>query len=388
MNFNLRHLRVFLAVVRTSSITRAADECGLSQPAATQAINKLEREMGSPLFERTAQSVLANQNGRMLAQRVERALDIFESGCMSVAPRLRVTATSAQLRCFVAVAESGSFTLAARRLAVAQPTVHRAVARIEAESSRPLLERTSTGIIATRAGLSLARATHLTFAELQQARMEMAALCGSQAGRIVVGAMPLSRAHVLPHAVAAFRKEWPRIELFIKDGPYGELIQGLLRGEIDFLIGALREPQPIADIEQVPLFEDTLVVVARHGHALADEGKVITIDELRAYPWAVAAAGTPTYIHFEGLFTQDGGVLPQSVVETGSLVFISELLLASDHLACVSKLMVQREIAAGRLVRIAMELQGSNRRIGMTTRKGWVPTQTQRDLIACIKEYK
>ena len=383
MDFNLRHLRLFLAVVRTGSITRAADECSLSQPAATQAIGKLERDMGSVLFERSSQGVFASQTGKLLARRVERAIAIFEDGCSIVAPRLRLTATSSQLRAFVAVAENGNFTLAARRLGIAQPTVHRAVTQVEAEATRPLLERTSTGIIATRAGQALARATHLTIAELQQAKMELAALAGSEAGRIVVGAMPLSRLHILPRAVATFRKRWPRIELFIKDGPYDELILGLRRGEIDFLIGALRDPQPIQDLEQIALFEDTLAIVARKDHPLASR-KNLRVDDLRNWPWAVAANGTPTFTHFTRLFCADGGKLPESIVETGSLVFIGELLCASDHLACVSSLMVQREVAADRLVRLDIDLRGTNRAIGMTLRKGWEPTGTQRDLIACI----
>lgn len=52
---NLRHLRVFLAVAKTGSITRAAEMSFVSQPAVTQAISKLETEAGEPLFHRTPQ---------------------------------------------------------------------------------------------------------------------------------------------------------------------------------------------------------------------------------------------------------------------------------------------------------------------------------------------
>lgn len=45
------------------------------------------------------------------------------------------------------------------------------------------------------------------------------------------------------------------------EGPYHDLLAGLRRGDIDFLIGALRYPSPIDDIEQQTLFDDTLVLL-------------------------------------------------------------------------------------------------------------------------------
>ena len=67
MKWNLRHLRVFLAVTRHSSVSRAAGECNLSQPAVTQAIAKLERGLGQPLFHHQAQGLFATPAGEQLA---------------------------------------------------------------------------------------------------------------------------------------------------------------------------------------------------------------------------------------------------------------------------------------------------------------------------------
>ena len=384
MDHNLRHLRVLLAVASQGSISKAAHECGLSQPAVTQAINKLEEILSVALFERTPQGVFATPTGKALVRRVERALQLVDAAFLSVAPRLQLTATASQLRAFIAVSETGNFTLAARKLGIAQPTVHRAVSQMEKDALRPLLERTSLGILPTRAGQALARSAHLMFAELEQARMELAEALGKETGRIVIGAMPLSRIYLLPKTVARFRERWPRLQLRILDGPYGELIAGLRRGEVDFLIGALRHPPPIGDIEQLPLFEDSLTIVARAGHPLAGRSG-ITVDQLRQYPWAVAAAGTPTRAHFDRLFTEGGGTLPESIVESASLVFVRELLTLSDHLACVSSLQAGCEMASGQIVRIDFPLSGTSRPIGITTRKGWQPTATQQGLIDLLR---
>lgn len=386
MEFNLRHLRVFLSASRNSSITKAAEECRLSQPAVTQAINKLEDLLETALFQRSAHGVFVSQVGKVFGRRVERALGLIDASFLATAPRLQVTATAAQLRAFVAVCDCANFTLAARRLGIAQPTVHRAVSQLEKEALKPLLERTSSGIVPSRSGQSLARAADLMFAELAQAAMEMSELKGRESGRIVIGAMPLSRAYILPLVVAAFRKDWPRIELQVLDGPYDELIRELRRGAVDFLVGALRNPLPIEDIEQSALFNDSLTVMARKDHPLAGRRGLI-VDDLRSWPWVVAARGTPTRGHFDRLFKENGGQLPESVVESGSMIFARELLALSDHLACVSSLQAGREIAAGRIVALPFRLPDTSRPIGITTRTGWEPTASQKALLALLHRY-
>lgn len=386
MEFNLRHLRVFLSAARHSSITRAAEDCRLSQPAVTQAINKLENLLETDLFQRSAHGVFISGIGKVFARRIERALGLIDASFQVTAPRLQVTATAAQLRAFVAVCDCANFTLAARRLGIAQPTVHRAVSQLEKEALKPLLERTSTGIMPSRAGQGLARAADLMFAELAQAAMEIAELKGQESGRIVIGALPLSRAYILPSVVAGFRRTWPRIELQILDGPYDELVRELRRGAVDFLVGALRNPLPIEDLEQSALFNDSLTVMARKDHPLTSR-RGLAVSDLRAFPWVVAARGTPTRRHFDRLFTEGGGSLPESVVESGSMIFARELLTLSDHLACVSSLQAEQEIAAGRIVALPYRLPDTSRPIGITTRTGWHPTASQQALLALLHQH-
>ena len=382
MKSNLRHLRVFAAVVETGSITRAAERALVSQPAVTQAVAKLESLLGQPLLLRTSQAVFANPAGKILASRIKRAFAILDPALAELSPRLVLTATAAQLQALIATREAESFTLAARRMGLAQPTVHRAVSQLEQEAARPLFERMAHGMIATRPAQALAQAARLAFAELSQAEADLAELSGREVGRIVVGAMPLSRSYLLPRSIAAFRQTRATLPIKALDGPYDDLMAGLRRGEVDFLIGALRDPAPVGDIVQERLFDDGLLFVARKDHPVFALPQT-TLADLFAYPIVVATEGTPTRRAFDGLSALHGP--PPSLVETGSMILMRELLRLSDHLGCISQLQIEAEIGLGALVPVPVDLAGTRRPIGLTFRADWLPTRAQADFLADLR---
>ncbi len=383
MKSNLRHLRVFIAVCETGSISGAAALCNVSQPAVTQVIGKLERVAGQPLFLRRPRGMFMTAAGQALAGRVARAFAYLDRALGDLNPRLRLTATAAQLQALIAMREAENFTLAARRLGLAQPTVHRAVTQLVQEAGRPLFERTSYGMIATRPAHALAQAARLAFAELEQAEADLADMLGREVGRIVVGAMPLSRSHILPRTIARFRARRPTLPVKALDGPYEDLMAGLRRGEVDFLVGALRDPAPIGDIEQERLFDDVLVMVARPDHPLARED-ALALDDLARFPFVVSTEGTPTRRAFDRLFER-AGCRPQSLIETGSMILMRELLRISDHIGCISRLQVEAELALGAMIVLPFAMEDTARPIGLTLRSGWVPTAAQREFLDALR---
>lgn len=385
LRFNLRHLRVLLAVVDTCSVTRAAELCHVSQPAVTQALAKIEAAAGEPLFVRRPQGLFANAVCDVLVRRVRRAFGYLDPAFEEVAPRLKVTATLSQLEALVAVRERENYTLAARRMGVSQPTVHRAVSQLEREAGRPLFERTAHGTMATRAAQVLAQATRLAFAELAQAEADLAEGRSEEAGRLVIGSMPLARSHILPVAIARFRRERPRLPIKVVEGGYPELLAGLRRGEIDFLIGALRDPAPIGDVEQTVLFHDTVVIVAGNGHPLVGRTD-ISVEELAAFPWVVAMAGAPIRRHFDALFEKSAAGPPRSIVESGSLILMRELVSLSDHLGFISGGQARAEIDRQLVKALDFDLAHTRRPIGLTRRAGWLPTAAQSAFLALLAD--
>lgn len=363
---NLRHLASLAAITRLGSLSAAAQAISLTQPALTQGLAKLERQFGEPLFERLPSGMSPTAATQMLVPRIEVAFAHIAS------PRV----TMAQMRALIALADAGSYPWASAATGLSQPTLHRAVGDLSIGLSRVLVERRGKGIAFTDAGRRTVRAFRLARAEIVAGLSEVAALRGYETGRITVGAMPLSRARLLPAALTTFHRARPDVEIRIVEGSHAELIEPLRDGEIDLLIGALRDPSPGEDVVQLPLFEDQPVVIARAGHPLAKTSDT-TPALLAAYPWTISAPGTPLRLLWERMFMRADVPLPPVPVECGSVITIRQMLLDSDFLTLLSPDQIAVELEAGWLTQIGDAPAGLRRIIGITTRNGWRPTGMQ-----------
>ncbi len=382
-DLNLRHLRAIGHILAERSLNRAADAAGLSQPALTQGLGKLERQLGTRLFERNPDGMTATAAGLALAERTERAFALLagvgrRGGKRGFArPDALMTATQAEA--FLHFADAGGFAGAAARSGLSQPAIHRAVRELEAIWATPLAERRGRGMVLTAAGRALARGVRLAAGEIAAGIVE-ARGDADEGGRIAIGAMPLSRALLLPHALALFLNDARGTVIDVVEGSWRELVDPLLDGVVDLMIGALRSDPPTG-LDQVPLFTDRLAIFGRAGHPLA--GNPVDLEQLATQRWVVGPVGTPLRHHWETLFA--GRTLPPVPVECGSVMVIRGLLAESDLLTLLSPDQVALEVEAGLLARIGPDLIDTVRTIGITTRSGWRPTAGQARLIALLQ---
>lgn len=371
-HLNIRHLALLAAIVERGSVSEAASAINMTQPAATQGIAKLERQLGVALFQRQSGGMMATEASFRLKPRIDAALRLIGNR----------HATAVQIRAFIALAHTGSYSAAAIANGVTQPSLHRAVSDLGVAFGVRLVERRGRGIFLTRQGSDLARRLRLAFVELRQGLEELKTLRGEEAGSIRVGAMPLCRARLLPRAIADFAMRRPGINVTIHEGSHIELIGPLRDGEIDLMIGALREPDLLQDLHQQALFEDRPTIIARAGHALASGWDA---DALRAFRWILPPAGTPLRQLWHRMFDDLGGDLPNVPIQCGSVMTIRQLLLSSDYLTLLSAEQVSVELDAGLLIDIGPAPGDITRTIGLTTRSDWRPTSAQREFIAAVE---
>jgi LysR family transcriptional regulator of gallate degradation len=382
---NLRHLRALDVIVRLGSLRAAAAAANLSQPTLARGLATLEHKLGQRLFERSAAGMRATPAGLVMASRTMAAFEQLELAARDALrgahgfDRPEHLMTGTQLRAFLAVADAGGFVGAARTTGLSEPALHRSVRDLERIDGTLLVERHGRTIRLTPAGRRFARGVRLAAHEIAAGISEVSDDM-QPPKEIVVGTMPLARARVLPAAIASFIAASPQIRVRVVEGSWRDLVEPLRDGVIDVMIGAMRD-EVLPGLEQMPLFDDELVVVARAGHPLA-AARAPKIAELARFDWIVAGPGTPLRAQWEGLFA--GRDVPQVLVECGSSAVIRGILAKSDLLTLLSPDQVRSEVAAGVLVVIGAPLAHARRTIGVITRTGWRPLTAQARFLAAL----
>ena len=382
---NLRHLRALSAVVQCGSFSRAAEAVGLSQPALTQGLSKLERQLALELFDRRPDGAAPTPAGSALAERAERAFVYLAAAARPARgargftrPEWLMTAT--QLDAFLHFCDAQSFVGAADASGTSQPAIHRAVRDLEQICANSLVERRGRGVALSPSGTKLARGIRLARSELAALIAEVAAE-PEGGGSVVIGAMPLCRALILPAAIARFTRDYPGTMIDVVEGSWRELVDPLRDGVLDLMIGALRPAAP-PDCVQVPLMVDRLAVIGRAGHPLA-RVKRPSLDQLAGYPWIVGQPGTPLRLQWEALFA--GRPRPRAPIECGSVMVIRGVLADGDFLTLLSPDQVALEVDGGLLTTIGPRLEHSIRTIGITTRDHWRPTLPQARFLELLR---
>ncbi len=354
----------------------AARKVSISQPAITQAISRLESQLGLILFERHSGGMTPTNVALLLQPRFARALSLINSNRI----------TSAQARALIALYKGGSYAEASRLSGLAVATLHRSISDTEIALSKKLIFRRGRGIEFTTQGKNTARQLRLAENELQSALNETALLTGTKESRLSIGAMPLCRARLLPSSLVDFQKTHTNSDISIAEGSFSELIEPLRDGELDFLIGAQRASNPGADITQTPLFVDSPVFLSRKHHPLTTLHKHLDLKSLSEYPWIVPPRGTPLREQWEQIFEDAAIPLPKIPIECGSVITIRQILMETDYLTVLSRDQVAVELEADWLCVIGETPKNFSRIIALFTRKNWLPTQAQTDFVRILNQ--
>ncbi|PSL18931.1 LysR family transcriptional regulator [Shimia abyssi] len=393
---NIRHMRVFLEAAATGSVSHAAERCHLSQPAATQAITRLESDLGAALLIRRRQQFSLTECGIAFQKRATSALAHLETGARAALraagatrrrrPSFERAVTAAQLRTLIAIANSGSFTVAARNLDLSQPTVHRAARSLEAQAEMTFFTARPSGVALTPAAESFVLGAKLAQAEIRQGIEEISRAQGKDKGTFLLGSLPLARTTIVPRAIHAMVSDNDGIQIRVIDGRYLELLRSLREGDLDCLIGALRDPPPADDVHQEFLFRDALAIVAHPSHPLAQRPSA-TLQDTLAYPWIAPPRETPGgQFLFETLRIEDREQTPVRIVSS-SMVMLRSILAEGPYVSVVSRHQISVDENLGMITPLNIPLTGHHRDIGLTYRKGWHPTKTQAQFIEFLQKF-
>ncbi len=387
---NFRHLIAFITVAENFSIRKASEKIYLSQPAITQAIVKIEKQLDAKLFERKTNGMKLTSLGEIFYFRVKRSVETIEFSLQKVCRNkncslILLALKTTHLRAALAVSDAKNYSEAGRKISISQSSLYRACRELEEHLDVNLFEKTSLGVNSTKVGKVIIQAIKLAFQEIYQAFDEINSKYNIGYGNITIGSLPLASACVLPTAVNQFITQYPSFNAQVIDGVYKDLLEHLREGDIDVIIGALRFPAPSYDVHQETLFLTDNVILARNEHPLCKQNQV-NLTDLKKYHWVVPRIDAPGRRIFETMFTYGDQEAPTQIIEASSHMFIRELLMDSNMLTILPRQQVTRDLSNKVLGVVNFNINDKPRAIGLTFRKNWQGTTYQAKFIDQLRE--
>ena len=167
------------------------------------------------------------------------------------------------LEYFTAIADDGSFTRAAERLRVAQPSVSQQIRALERELGEPLFQRGARGVTLTSGGRALLPYARSALAAVAAAKAEFAARSGMLTGALAIGTVNGLEETVLPELLGIFHRRYPGVAVRLTADTSTPLLAQVAHGELDAAIIASPE-SPLPDgISDEVFLRDMIMAVTR-----------------------------------------------------------------------------------------------------------------------------
>ena len=188
-------------------------------------------------------------------------------------------------RSFIALAEEGSFTAAARKLHIVPSGLSVTIREMEEELGIKLVQRTTRRVSMTDAGMLFLEYARPAMTMLSEGVEAVRSQSGVVRGRIRLGILQSLGPYIdLPTVLGEFHAQYPEVEFAVRsvDSPQApELVRA---GSIDLCFHALTTAKPAAGVEVTPFAQDSLVAVCASTHPLTQR-KSVTLDVLTEFPF-------------------------------------------------------------------------------------------------------
>lgn len=268
-----------------------------------------------------------------------------------------------QLLSFVTVVELGNFTRAAEILHTTQPAVSQHIQSLERRLNTKLLERTNKFVRLNRAGEVVyhhAKEILNLYNQMERLVVDLTSHC---AGPLRIGSSYTFGEYVLPHVIARFRRQYERVTPVVTIANTQHVVKMVADGELD--IGIIEGHASDTSVTIQPFAEDTMVVVVSAAHALV-QGDAVTSTRLADETWIVREEGSGTR-EYEDLFLSDAGIQPDTMMEFGSTQVIKESVEAGLGISLLSKCVLRKELAQGRLSILSVQGAPVTRQFSIVT---------------------
>lgn len=269
-----------------------------------------------------------------------------------------------ELQIFLAAAENGSFSEAARQMHLSQSAVSQMVGNLERQFGTVLFDRSGRSMHLTEAGQALLPMARELLATANLLEENMLSMQQDVAGQMIIGCSTTSGKYMLPMLIANFRKSFPRVRVDVHISSRLSVINKLVEGV--YALGVTSKKVDHPDLEYQDFFTDDIVLVVASSHRWAHFPKIYP-DDLLDEPVILREESAGTLeVFYEGLRKHD--ISPDMLKVAMVLGNAEAIAMAVEEgigIAFVSRLAAAHSLATGRLVEVEVAGMKLTRKISM-----------------------
>jgi LysR family carnitine catabolism transcriptional activator len=284
--------------------------------------------------------------------------------------------TIKQLRAFVAVARTQSFTEACAVVHLSQPALSVAIKNLEEGLGGPLLSRTTRTLSLTPEGEAFYPTAQRLLADLDEAYEEMHNRFSLFRGKVAIASMPSFASNQLPLALRNFRDKYPHINMTVHDVIAEDVVDMVRDGRVE--VGVSFDPGNTEDLLFSPLFDDRFIAVLPKGHPLVHD-KVIQWQQLLESDFIILQRPSSIRLLVDTMLEEEGLTLtPQ--FETHQLATIGRMVAMGLGVSVVPSLCLGQMSELG-AVCCALEAPVISRPVGIITRRRYPLSAAAKGLV-------
>ncbi len=263
--------------------------------------------------------------------------------------------TIQQLEALIYLVEECSFSRAARRMNLTQPSLTKHIRNVEEILGSKVVNRSSRSLALTPEGKVLHDYARRIIRLREEAREQVLRMRETDSGEIRIAASTIPATYILPYAIGAFRKKHPRIRTTVRTADSSDVIQMVLENGAE--IGFIGKKPPGGKLVAEALWKDRLVLAISAANPLAKR-RSVRLADFREVPFVIREKGSGTRETMESCLRDAGipGLAHFNVVaELGSSEAVKEAILAGLGVSVISAHAIRRELKSGLAVAVSID---------------------------------
>lgn len=295
--------------------------------------------------------------------------------------------TLQQLEAFVCLVEERSFSVAARKILLTQPSLSKHIKNLEDFAGCSLISRTKAGINLTSEGSILYGYAKRILRLRDEAREKIIISRNAVSGIIFVAASTIPATYILPPFLTTLKKTHPEILVNLSPGDSDNVIHMVLDGHAE--IGFIGKPVNDRRLTSEQVWSDELVLIVPSGHPWESSAGV-SVSELSQEPFVARGKGSGTMSEFDEFLRSHHKTNLSSfniVCEMGSTEAVKEAVIAGLGVSVLSIQAVRRELLQGVLIQIPISGPKINRSFLMIRKRHMMPLPHHLAFIETFKSH-